>query len=120
MSQIITKLNSKSTIWLLKKRYRVGEPATHNGTNWINETGHNSEPGAGSDWKDIGSTSGGVFQEFDSTPGQTEYTVTEGTINDKYRLVIEGSTQIKAYSSRVGQVVTTPAQNEGVIVQIIN
>lgn len=51
MSQTVTKIENKSTLWESRLRFRVGETCTYNNVDWVNITGGNSEPGVGVDWK---------------------------------------------------------------------
>lgn len=77
MSQIIVKINSKTTVWTQNMRYRVGQPTTHDGQNWINLTGANTEPGIGPDWKSISSIAGAsTKEEFIAAPAQTNFVLT--------------------------------------------
>ena len=50
MSQIIVKSSSKTALWTINKRHKVGQTVEHNGGYWTNITGANSEPGVGTDW----------------------------------------------------------------------
>ena len=43
-------ITNSSQNWNAKKRYKINEIVTHNGIDYQNTTGANSEPGVGSDW----------------------------------------------------------------------
>ncbi len=74
MSQVIAKISSKTAVWTQNMRYRVGQPTTHIGQNWINLTGANSEPGIGTDWKSISSIAGAsTKEEFTALAAQTDF-----------------------------------------------
>ena len=73
MSQIIVKLDSKTDNWTVNKRVRVGQPIIHNAAYWANETGANSEPGVGNDWKFVGYVNGSAKEPFTATAAQTEF-----------------------------------------------
>lgn len=63
-------------------RYRVGQPTIHNGQNWVNLTGANTEPGVGSDWKSIGASAGfSSKEEFTATAAQTNFVLSSSPGN---------------------------------------
>lgn len=78
MSQTVTKIENKSTLWESRLRFRVGETCTYNNVDWVNITGGNSEPGVGSDWKLKGSS--GVVLENAIIEGETEKGATQDVI----------------------------------------
>lgn len=53
---LIVKIDSKSLPWSQNKRYKVGQSIEHTGSNWVNLTGGNSEPGIGVDWEFVSGT----------------------------------------------------------------
>lgn len=44
-------IENSALFWDSKRRYRVNAVVTHNGFNWQNLTGNNTEPGIGTDWQ---------------------------------------------------------------------
>lgn len=44
------KLVNSGDAWDADRRYKINSIATHNGLDWQNTTGKNSEPGVGNDW----------------------------------------------------------------------
>lgn len=63
---------------------------------------------------------GTLQQKFEATAAQTEFTVTEFSLTDHFQVYIQGVLQDPTISSRVGQVITLPAQAEGEIILIVN
>ncbi len=50
MPQIKSKIENRQTSWAAYKRFKIGDACTHNGTEYINVTGKNTEPGTSNDW----------------------------------------------------------------------
>jgi hypothetical protein len=44
------QLANNNETWNSNKRYKINAVVVHNGSNWQNATGKNSEPGVGTDW----------------------------------------------------------------------
>lgn len=45
------QLVNSGDAWDANRRYKINSIVTHNGLDWQNTTGKNSEPGVGNDWK---------------------------------------------------------------------
>lgn len=78
-----TKTTAKIQTWNLNIRSRVGDSVTHLGSTWVNITGSNSEPGVGTDWEFIGSTSqvSSSKENFTSTAAQTDFILSSSPDN---------------------------------------
>lgn len=49
MSNKLQLINNAEN-WNVNRRYKINAVVVHNGSNWQNTTGKNSEPGIGNDW----------------------------------------------------------------------
>tara|TARA_B100000953_G_scaffold290249_1_gene275084 strand:- start:2605 stop:4632 length:2028 start_codon:yes stop_codon:yes gene_type:complete len=51
--QIKVRTQNKQVPWSPNKRFKIGDTCVHQGFNYTNITGKNSEPGSGSDWFEL-------------------------------------------------------------------
>lgn len=80
MSQIVVKIDSKTTLWNLNRRFKPGQSVIYSGYYWTNLTGANSEPGVGTDWIQVGTifsatptlSINGIQFSLHKTPGNSD------------------------------------------------
>lgn len=72
MALVNSKTQSNNIAWSENLRPKVGDSVLHNGSEWSSVNGINSEPGVGSDWKQLISSSGLINDPNDPFVKQSE------------------------------------------------
>lgn len=86
MARISPRIINKTTQWSANARPRVGQTKRHNGYDWVNITGKNSEPGLSSDWKNMG-----IAIDSPTQVGNQVVQLRVTDLNDNEHMIVSGT-----------------------------